>query len=191
MKHLNVLAISATVALLAMTATASATSTSWTTALAGFWSDGQISDSEFLDAIQFLVDEDIIHVNPQIVEVEVIKEAQAQTMPTDNGVLWESIGDLQDAVYSLQQEYELTVQHNYSQDIWDRIDQIQSKLNNVADTAHDNKIKVDCMESGLCNNPVDGIPIPDYEAMYNELSDRHFALAERVLELEKKSAEGN
>jgi len=96
MKHLNVLAISATVALLAMTATASATSTSWTTALAGFWSDGQISDSEFLDAIQFLVDEDIIHVNPQIVEVEVIKEVQAQTMPTDNGALWESIGALQE-----------------------------------------------------------------------------------------------
>jgi len=187
MKTYKLLTISAVaVALLAMTATAEAGFVpSWIKGIAGSWANNQISDTEFVNAIQFLVDENVIQVDPRIIEIEVIKEAQAQTMPTDNGVLWESIGDLQNAVYSLQQEYELTVQHNYSQDIWDRIDQIQSKLNNVADTAHDNKIKVDCMESGLCNNPVDGIPIPDYEAMYNELSDRHFALAERVLELER------
>ena len=84
-------------------ATALATSTpSWAKFLGTFWSDGQISDSEFLEAIQFLVNEDIIQVKQKIVEVEVIREVQAQPLPTNTGVVWEAIGALQERDDKLQ-----------------------------------------------------------------------------------------
>jgi len=57
---------------------------SWAKVLAGFWSDGQISDSDFIQAVQYLVDESVIHVNPKIIEIEVIREVHAQTIPTVN-----------------------------------------------------------------------------------------------------------
>ena len=186
MKHLNVLAISATVVVLAMTATADADSVpSWIKGIAGSWADDKISDREFVDAVQFLVDENVIQVDPKIVEIEVIKEVKAEVQEDNHDEIWKILDHL-------QTEYELTVQRNSNEDVWAKINQMYEEFSEVDDRSYDNKIKIDCEISKLCNQPVTTGPTVDYEAKYDELMQRFIALGERVLKLEKINvAEGN
>jgi len=145
MKHLNVLAISAIVVVLAMTATAEAGSIpNWIKNVAGFWSDDQISDSEFLDAIQFLVDEKIIKVKP--VYVDKIIEVQAETMPTDTGPIWESIGALQEEDEKLRWEiYNNMIGATAYDEYGDFIGENGQRIIQLEADVHDLKLQLDCL----------------------------------------------
>ena len=45
----------------------------WVKNTAGWWADGQIDDSAFLQAIEFLINEDIVTVQIPTVESEVVE----------------------------------------------------------------------------------------------------------------------
>jgi len=81
---------------------ANAESSSWATEVGNFWNNGQISDAEFLNAVQFLVDRGYVKVVPQIVEVEIIKEVKADDDYEGSNELWTAIGALQDRDEKLQ-----------------------------------------------------------------------------------------
>lgn len=128
-------------------ATATATSSnSWTKTLGMFWSDGQISDSEFLEAVQYLVDEGYIYVQPRIVEVEVIKEVTAQPMPTDIGPVWESIGALQEEDENLRWEmYNNMIGAEQYDEYGDMIGDHEVELIELRAEIHDMRLQLNCV----------------------------------------------
>jgi len=113
---------------------------SWAKVLAGFWSDGQISDSEFLEAVQFLTDENIIHVEPRIIE------AQAKPMPTDNGKVWEAIGALQEEDDQLHWEIDNTINGvDQYDELGDFIGAHELRIIELEADVHDLKLQLGCL----------------------------------------------
>jgi len=129
------------IALLTMTATAEAgSSSSWTKFLGQIWINDRISDSEFLNGIQFLVDENVIRVEPRIIEV------QAQSMPTDNGKLWESIGALQEEDDQLRWEiYNNMIGAEAYNDYMNAVGKHEVELIELRADVHDLKLQLGCL----------------------------------------------
>lgn len=154
---------------------------SWVKNTAVWYGDGTVNDKEFTNLVQYLVDADVIEVPKQIVfkEIEIIKEVQAEPMLDDHVELWKQINFNRDELLA-------TAQHNYSQDIWDRLDQNQMQINEAKANAEDALIKVNCMESGQCMGFQSDAPVVDYEEKYNELLDLYQRMGERVVALEKE-----
>ncbi len=154
---------------------------SWVKNTAGWYADKSVDDGEFAKIVQYLVDEDIIEIPKQVIfkEIEIIKEVQAEPMADDHVELWKQINFNRDELLA-------TAQHNYSQDIWDRLDQNQIQINEAKANSHDALIKVNCMESGQCMGFQTDAPTIDYEQKYNELLDLYQRMGERVVALEKE-----
>ena len=66
---------------------------SWVKNNAGWWSEGTISESEFLQGIQFLIKEKIIEIPPTVVS-----EKKSQNVPewVKNNAGWWANGDIDD-----------------------------------------------------------------------------------------------
>jgi len=131
----------AVLALGTFVATATAMSNpSWAKVLAGFWSDDQISDSDFIEAVQYLVDENVIHVNPTIIEV------QAETTPTDTGTLWKSIGALQDEDDQLRWEiYNNMIGAEQYDEYGNMIGAHELRIIELEAEIHDMKLQLNCV----------------------------------------------
>ena len=169
------LATAVAVALLAMTATAYAgSSTSWTTELGNFWHNGQISDTDFLSAVQYLVDQGHVKVVPQIV----IQEVQAQSSNNDD--LGNAVGVLQNKLDVLANEFGQWQKTFNDRPIFDEIKTLRIEIKRV-DDKHGDAILV------LQSDPVDQNPDIDWEKRYNELWDLYDRLSLRVVELEKEA----
>ena len=67
----------------------------WIKNTAKWWSEGKTTDSEFLGAIQYLVDKNVIHTN---------SKSQSSSLPTQNGTI-SKINDLQTRYNALEIRY--------------------------------------------------------------------------------------
>ena len=68
----------------------------WIRNVAKWWSEGQTTDSEFLGAIQYLVDKNEIHTN---------SKSPSSSLPTQNGTILQKINDLQTRYNTLEIQY--------------------------------------------------------------------------------------
>ncbi|MGI0047173.1 MAG: S16 family serine protease [Nitrosotalea sp.] len=78
----------------------------WIKKTAQWWSQNQTSDSEFLTAIQYMIDHNILHVMPTQYQPNIINN----TSETQNGQLLQEVNDLQNRYNTLQAKYDTLLQ---------------------------------------------------------------------------------
>ncbi len=155
----------------------------WIQDMAGWYSDGSIDDAEYIETLQFLIDEKILKVPQEIVYVEVIKEVQAEPLADTHDEIWDVIGVLQNTVSRNTAE-------NVESDIYRRLADSENKQQLTDISIGDLAIKFECYVTKLCNGYTDPqINEAHWEKKYNELNEMYIDLGLRVVELEKKEIE--
>ncbi len=69
---------------------------SWIKNLAKWWSEGQTGDSDFLNAIQYLIDQNIIHI---------YQKSSSSSLASQNSTISQKLDDLQTRYDTLQIRY--------------------------------------------------------------------------------------
>jgi hypothetical protein len=143
----------------------------WIQDMAGWYGDDKITDAEFIETLQFLIDEGIIIV-PQVAQV--VQQVSA-TEPNLDAV-W-------DAINFNAEEIRSTVKFNPTADLYSRFNEIENHLVEVENANHDNTVKLQSERTVAEHTHI------DYEMKYKELMAMYIQLGERVVELEKKEIE--
>jgi uncharacterized protein len=82
---------------------------SWIKNVARWWSQGQTSDSEFLKAIQYLIDNNMLHVASQTMASQ-LNVTNSSDLQNQNNQLSQRLGDLQSQYNTLQTRYNALLQ---------------------------------------------------------------------------------
>jgi len=77
---------------------------------AKWWSQGQTTDSEFLQSIQYLIDHNILHTSTQKLPSELNVTANSSDLQNQNSQLSQRLADLQGRYDTLQSKYNLLMQ---------------------------------------------------------------------------------
>ena len=149
----------------------------WVKTAMGWYSDDRITDGEFMETLQFLIDEGILNVpqqTQQIIyrDVEIIKEVQAQE--ADLTAVWEAIN-------FNAEEIRMTVKFNPTADLYSRFNDIENQIREAKDQSHDNEKRIE-----ILNTPVDNPSNYEYERKYNELLEMYIDMGQRVVDLERE-----
>lgn len=143
----------------------------WIQDMAGWYGDDKITDAEFIETLQFLIDEGIIIV-PQVAQV--VQQVSAAEPNLD--AVW-------DAINFNAEEIRSTVKFNPTADLYSRFNEIENHLVEVENANHDNTVKLQSERTVAEHTHI------DYEMKYKELMAMYIQLGERVVELEKKEIE--
>ncbi|MGI0073627.1 MAG: S16 family serine protease [Nitrosotalea sp.] len=116
MRHLTTVVITLIVLvslIVGLTVHASAQQTSvpsWIKNIARWWSQGQTSDSDFLKAMQYLIDNNILHTASQTMYSQLNLSGNSSDLQNQNNQLSQRLNDLQSQYTALQARYNLLLQ---------------------------------------------------------------------------------
>ncbi len=178
MNRLLLLAIVMSIVILPTTTFASGGVPDWVKTAMGWYSDDRIGDTEFMETLQFLIDEGILNVPQQIIyrDIEIIKEVQAEPLADNHVELWKAIEFNRDEIL-------LTVKFNPTDDLYSRFNDIENQIVEAKNASHDNTLRLQLERTMTPHTHF------EYEQKIDQLWGMVSQLAERTLELEKKERE--
>jgi len=163
------LSVALALVILPTTAYASGGIPDWVKTSMGWYSENRISDSEFMETLQFLLDEGIINAPQKVI----IKEVQAEPMNDNHDSIWKSINVLQEELDSWSTQWNDRL-------IYKEMSELRAEIQRV-DFEHGDAI----LE--INRDPVDQNPDIDWERRYNELWELYDDLSLRVVDLEREN----
>ncbi len=178
MNRLLLLAIVMSIVILPTTTFASGGVPDWVKTAMGWYSDDRIDDTEFMETLQFLIDEEILNVPQQIIyrDIEIIKEVQAAPLADNHVELWKAIEFNRDEIL-------LTVKFNPTADLYSRFNDIENQIVEAKNASHDNTLRLQLERTMTSHTHL------EYEQKYDHLLELYIQNGERILELEKKERE--
>ncbi len=158
----------------------------WILDIATWYADGKITDNEFTQVLQHLIDEKVLVVPQQII----IKEVQAEVQEDSHVELWEVTNQLRSELDVMTREFASWQKNFHDQPMLDEMGNYKDAQTEIGHRIGDLEIKFNCYVTKSCNGyQSDEATQIDWQKKFNELEERYVQLGERVLELEKAEIE--